>query len=122
MADPNKSKKSWRKITNFLKPEGLRGYPTRKLGNKTAKTNPEKAQLSSESVERNFGIESHLFQKSHFDHINKSVEAHPYHFTPLDTLHDNVTDTDNSGSVADVDPNTLTHIVPSELKMVRPQV
>ena len=30
-----------------------------KLGNKTAKTNTDKAQLSAESVERNFGIESH---------------------------------------------------------------
>ena len=54
-----------------------------KLGNKTAKTNPEKAQLFAESVERNFGIESHLFSKSQFDHINKFVEAHSYHFTPL---------------------------------------
>ena len=38
-------KKSWHKITNFLKPKGPRSYPTLKLGNKTAKTNPEKAQL-----------------------------------------------------------------------------
>ena len=56
-------KKSWRKITNFLKPKSPRSYPTLKLGNKTAKTNPEKAQLFVESVERNFGIESHLFSK-----------------------------------------------------------
>ena len=65
-------KKSWRKITNFLKPKGPRSYPTLKLGNKTAKTNPENAQLFAESVERNFGIESHLFRKSHFDRINNS--------------------------------------------------
>ena len=52
-------KKSWRKITNFLKPKGPRGYPTLKLGNKTAKTNPEKAQLFAESVERNFCLASH---------------------------------------------------------------
>ena len=32
-------KKSWRKITNFLKPKG---HPTLKLGNKTAKTNPKR--------------------------------------------------------------------------------
>ena len=64
-------KKSWRKITNFLKLKGPRSYPTLKLGNKTAKTNPEKAQLFAESVERNFGIESHLFSKSQFDRINK---------------------------------------------------
>ena len=62
-----------------------------KLGNKTAKTNPEKAQLFARSVERNFGIENHLFRKLHFDRINKFVEAHSYHFTPLDSLHDNVT-------------------------------
>ena len=69
-------KKSWCKVTNFLKPKGPRNYPTLKLGNKTAKTNPEKAQLFAERVERNFGIESHLFSKSQFDRINKFVEAH----------------------------------------------
>ena len=110
-------KKSWCKITNFLKPKGPLSYPTLKLGNKTAKTNPEKAQLFAESVERNFGIESNLFQKSHFDRINKFVEAHSYHFTPLDVPHDNVTDTDdNSDLVADVHPDTLIRKVRSELK------
>ena len=53
-------KQSGHKITNFLKPKGLRSYPVLKLGNKTAKTNPEKTQLFAKSVERNFGIESHL--------------------------------------------------------------
>ena len=110
-------KKSWRMLTNFLKPKGPSSYPTLKLGNKTAKTNPEKAQLFAESVERNFGIESHLFSKSQFDRINKFVEAHSYHFTPLDSVHDNVTDTDDdSDLVADVDPDTLIHIVRTELK------
>ena len=60
-------KKSWSKITNSLNLKAPCSYPTLKLGNKTAKTNPEKAQLFAESVERNFGIESHLFRKSHFD-------------------------------------------------------
>ena len=83
-------KTSWRKIVNFLKLKGPRSYPTLKLGNKTAKTKPEKAQLFAESIERNFGIESHLFSKSQFDHINKFVEAHLYHFTPLDSLYDNI--------------------------------
>ena len=88
-----------------------------KLGNKTAKTNPEKGQLFEESVERNFGIEGHLFRKSHFDQINKFVEAHSYYFTPLDSLYDSVTDTDdNSDLVADIDPDTLTRKVRSELK------
>ena len=45
-------KQSWRKITSFLKPKGPHSYPMLKLGNKTAKTNPEKAQLFAESVER----------------------------------------------------------------------
>ena len=110
-------KESWRKITNFLKPKGPRSYPTLKLGNKTAKTNPEKAQLFAESVERNFSIESVLSSKSQFDRINKFVEAHLYHFTPLDSLHDSITDTDDdSDLVADVDPDTLIRIVRTELK------
>ena len=110
-SDPKKSR---RKITNFLKPKGPRSYPTLNLGNKTAKTNPEKAQLFAESVKRNFGIESHLFSKSQFDRINKFVEAHSYHFTPLDSLHDNTDD--DSDLVADVDPDTLIRIVRTELK------
>ena len=105
-------KKSWCKITNFLKPKGPRSYPTLKLGNKTVKTNPEKVQLFAESVERNFGIESHLFSKSQFDCINKFIEAHSYHFTPLNSLYDNITDTDDdSDLMADVDPDTLIRIV-----------
>ena len=98
------------------KKKNLERAPTLKLGKKTAKTNPEKAQLFAESVERNFGIESHLFSKSQFDRINKFV-AHSYHFTPLDSLHDNITDTDDdSDLVADVDPNTLIRIVRTKLK------
>ena len=47
-------------------------------------------------------------------------EVHSYHFTQLDSLHDNITETDDdSDLVADVDPDTLIHIV---LKMVRLQV
>ena len=110
-------KTSWRKITNFLKPKGPHSYPTLKLGNKTAKTNPEKAQLFAESVERNFGIESHLFRKSHFHRINKFAETHSYHSTPLESIHDNITYTnDDSDLVADVDPDTLIRTVRTELK------
>ena len=94
-----------------------------KLGNKTAKTILEKVQLFVGSVERDSGIESQLFRKSHFDCINKFVEAHSYHFTPLDSLHDNITDTDDDCDlVADVDPDTLIRIVRTEQKMVRLQV
>ena len=111
-------KKSWHKITDFLKPKFPCSYPMLKLGNKTVKTNPEKApQFFAKSVKRNFSIESHLLRKSHFDRINKFVEAHSHHFTPFDSLHDNITDTDNdSDLVADVDPDTLIHIVRTELK------
>ena len=110
-------KQSWHKITNFLKPKGPRSYPTLKLGNKTAKTNPKKAQPFAESVERNFDIESHWFRKSHFDRINKFVEAHSYHFTPLDSLNDITADTDDDSDLAaDVDPDTLIRIVRRELK------
>ena len=86
-----------------------------KLGHKTAKTNPEKAQLFAEIVERNFGIENHLFWKSHLDRINKFVEAYSYHFKPLNSLHDNVTDTDDHSDSAD----TLICIVQSELNNVK---
>ena len=49
--------------------------------------------------------------------INKFVEAHSYLFTPLDSVHDSITDTnDDSDSVADVDPDTSIRIVRTELK------
>ena len=52
------------------------------------------------------------------DHINKFVGAHSYHFTPLDSLHDNITDTDDdSDLVPDIDPDTLIRIVRTELKI-----
>ena len=60
---------------------------------------------------------SHLFRKSHFDLINMFVEAHSYYCTPLNSIHDSTTETDDdSDLVADVYPNTLIHIVPTELK------
>ena len=72
---------------------------------------PKRKELQNYLLENQ--IESHLYRKSHFDHINKFVEAHSYHFTPLDSLHDNVdNDTDdNSDLVIDVDPDTLIRIV-----------
>ena len=43
---------------------------------------------------------------------DKFVEAHSYHFTPLDSLRDNITDTDDhSDLVADVDPDTLVRLI-----------
>ena len=52
-------KQSWRKITNFLK---LKGYPALKLGNKTAKTNPEKAPLFVESVKETSALRVTSFE------------------------------------------------------------
>ena len=58
-----------------------------------------------------------MFSKSQLDRINKFVEALSYHFTPLDSLHDSITDTDDdSYLVYDVDPDTLLRIVRTELK------
>ena len=60
-------------------------------------------------------FESHLFRKSHFDRINKFVEAHSYHFTPQDSIHDSITDTDDDSNLLLVDPDTLNCIVRTEL-------
>ena len=60
---------------------------------------------------------SALRQKSHFDRINKLVEAHSYRFTPLDSLNGITTGTDDdSDLVTDVDPDTLIRIVRHKLK------
>ena len=60
---------------------------------------------------------SRLFSKFHFDCINKFVEAHPYHFTPLNSLNNVLTNTDDdSDLVADADLDTLIRVVRSELK------
>ena len=65
----------------------------------------------------NFGIGSHLFHKSHFDRINKFVKAHSYHFTPLDSIRDSITDHDDDRDlIADVDLDTLIRIVRTELQ------
>ena len=51
------------------------------------------------------------------------LEAHSYYFTPLNSLCDNITDTDDDSDLAaDVDPNTFICIVRTEPKMVRLQV
>ena len=48
----NNANESWHKIKNFLKPKGQRDYPALHHANKVAKTNADKAQLFTESVER----------------------------------------------------------------------
>ena len=114
--DPN-TKSTTNKLQKEIRAKINQESTTLKLGNRTAKANPEKVRLFAESVKRNFGTESHLFRKSHFDYINKFVEVHLHYFTPLDSLHDNVTDTDDdSDLVADVDPDTLIRIVRNRTK------
>ena len=57
------------------------------------------------------------FQSLILTTINKFVEAPSYHFTPLDSLNDKTTDTDDdSNLVADVDPDTRICIARHQLK------
>ena len=103
--DPSKS---WRKIKNFLKPKGQRDHPTLRYDDKVAKTNPNKAQLFAESVERHFGIESKHFDLNHFNEISKFIEDnHRYFYTPEDP-DDYRFDVDNEHDlVEDVDAQIL---------------
>ena len=71
---------SWRKIKNFHKQKGQRDYPALRLDAKTAKTNADKAQLFTESVERHFGIQSDNFDSKHFDEVNQFVENNYEYF------------------------------------------
>ena len=79
------SNESWHRIKNFLKPKGQRDYPTLQRASKVAKTNADKTQLSAESVERHFGIESVHFDSNHFNEGNKFIEDnHQYFYPPED--------------------------------------
>ena len=77
---------SWRKIKSFLKPKGQRDYPALRLDAKTAKTNADKAQLFAESVERDFGLQSDIFDSNHFNEINQFIENNYEYFILLKTL------------------------------------
>ena len=79
----NNPNESWPKIKNFLKPKGQRDYPALHHSNKVTKTNADKAQLFSESVERHFGIESDHFDSNYFDEVNQFIEDnHRYFYRP----------------------------------------
>ena len=103
--DPSES---WRKIKNFLKPEGQRDYPTLRHDDKVVKTNADKAQLFAESLERHFGIESEHFDSNHFNEVNKFIEDnHRYFYRPEDP-NDYRFDVGNEHElVEDVDPQSL---------------
>ena len=79
------SNESWRRIKNFLKPNGQRDYPTLQHASKVAKINADKAQLFAGSVERHFGIESDHFDSNHFNEGNKFIEDNYQYFYPLRT-------------------------------------
>ena len=108
----NNANESWRKIKNFLKAKGQRGYPALHHANKVAKTNADKAQLFAESVERHFGIESIHFDSNHYDEVNKFVEDnHRYFYRPEDP-DDYRFDVGNEHDlVNDVDAQTLIKLV-----------
>ena len=103
---------SWRKIKNFLKPNGQRDYPALRLDSKTAKTNADEAQLFAESVERHFSIQSNNFDSNHFDEVNQFIEDNYEYFYPPEDPDDYRSDMDDDHDlVADIDSNTLIKIV-----------
>ena len=103
---------SLRKIKTFLKPKGQRDYPALRLDAKTAKTNADKAQLFSESVERHFGIQSDNFDSKHFDEVNQFIEDNYVYFYPSEDPDDYRADMDDDHDlVADIDSDTLIRIV-----------
>ena len=44
-------------------------------------------------------LQTHKYHTHAHTHTHTFVEAHSYHFTPLDSLHDNVTDTDDNSDL-----------------------
>ena len=106
------SNESWRKIKNFLKPNGQHDYPTLCHLNKVAKTNADKAQLFAESVGRHFGIESDHFDSNHFHEVNKFIEDNHGYFYPPEDPGDYRFDVGNEHElVAEVDAQTLIKLV-----------
>ena len=74
----------------------------------TAKTNADKAQLFSESVERHFGIQSNNFGSNHFDEVNQFTEDNYEYFYPPEDPDDYRSDmVDDHDLVADIDSDTL---------------
>ena len=108
-SDPSKS---WRKIKNFLKPEGQRDYPTLRHDDKVAKTNTDKAQLFAESIERHFGIESKHLDSNHFNEVDKFIADNHKYFYPPEDPDDCRFDVGNEHKlVEDVDPQTLIKLI-----------
>ena len=103
---------TWRKIKNFLKPQGQRDYPALHLYAKTAKTKADKVQLFAETVERHFGIQSDNFDLKHFDEVNQFIQDNYKHLYPPEDLDDHRTVMDDDHNlVADIDSDTLIRMV-----------
>ena len=82
------------------------------LDAKTAKTNPDEAQLFAETVERHFGIQSDNFDSKHFDEVNQFIEDTYKYFYPPEDPADYRTDMDDDHDlVADIDSDTLIRMV-----------
>ena len=98
----------WRKIKNFLKPEGQRDYPALRFDVKTAKSNADKVQIFAGSV----GIQSDNFDSNHFDKVNQFIEDNYEYFYPPEDPNDYRSDMDDDHHVvADIDSDTLIRIV-----------
>ena len=103
---------SWRKIKNFLKPKGQRDYLALRLDAKTAKTNADKAQLSAESVERHFSIQSNNFDSNHCDEVNQFIKDNYENLYPPEDPDDYRSKMDDDHDlVADIDSDTHIKIV-----------
>ena len=103
---------SWRKIKNFLKPEGQCDYSILCYDDKVATTNADKAQLLVESVERHFSIESKDFDWNHFNEVNKFVEDNHKYFYPPEDPDDYRFEVGNEHELVEiVDPQTLIKLV-----------
>ena len=103
---------------NFPEPKTQKTYLTLKLDKKIAKTNADKAELFSESVEKHFGIESNNFDSTNLREINQFVDANLYIFTLSEPNHHK--DNDHS-LVADVDPQELISIIKFNIRKVKLQ-
>ena len=90
---------SWRKIKNFLKPNGQCDYPILCQDDKVAKTNADKAQLFAESAERHFGIESEHFYSNQSNEVNKFIEDNHRYFYPPEDPYDYIFDVGMSTSL-----------------------
>ena len=79
---------------------------------KTAKTNADKTQLSAQSVERHFDIQSDNFDSNHLDEVNQFIEDNYEYFYPPEDPNDYRSDMDdNHDLVADSDSDPLIRIV-----------